>query len=63
MNIVIRTLVREGDSLFAQAGGGIVADSDPEREYLETLSKAEAMVRAARQAAILTEGQMAGTDD
>ncbi len=40
MNIVIRTLVREGDSLFAQAGGGIVADSDPEREYLETLSKA-----------------------
>ena len=55
-NIVIRTLVREGESLFAQAGAGIVADSVPEREYLETLSKAEAMVRAARQAARPAEG-------
>jgi para-aminobenzoate synthetase component 1 len=53
VNIVIRTLVRQGDSLFAQAGGGIVADSVPEREYLETLSKAEAMVRAAGEAARL----------
>ena len=46
-NIVIRTLVRVGADLYAQAGGGIVADSVPEREYLETLTKAEAMVRAA----------------
>jgi aminodeoxychorismate synthase component I len=56
VNIVIRTLVRQGRSLFAQAGAGIVADSVPEREYLETLSKAEAMVRAARQAARLAGG-------
>jgi anthranilate/para-aminobenzoate synthase component I len=46
MNIVIRTLVRVGDLVWAQAGGGIVADSVPEREYHESLSKAEAMVRA-----------------
>ncbi|GBE58494.1 aminodeoxychorismate synthase component 1 [bacterium BMS3Abin01] len=46
MNIIIRTLVRRGDRVYAQAGAGIVADSDPEREYSESLRKAEAMVRA-----------------
>jgi anthranilate synthase component 1/para-aminobenzoate synthetase component 1 len=46
MNIIIRTLVRKEDTVYAQAGAGIVADSDPEREYRETLRKAEAMVRA-----------------
>lgn len=46
MNIIIRTLVRAGGCVYAQAGGGIVADSDPEREYQESLRKAEAMVRA-----------------
>jgi anthranilate/para-aminobenzoate synthase component I len=50
VNIVIRTLVRVGDQVYAQAGAGIVADSVPEREYLETLSKAEAMVQAVAQA-------------
>ena len=53
MNIVIRTLVRIGGRVWAQAGGGIVADSVPEREYLESLSKAEAMVRAVGHAARL----------
>ncbi|MHB1389689.1 MAG: anthranilate synthase component I family protein [Thermoleophilia bacterium] len=46
MNIIIRTLVRLGNRVYAQAGAGIVADSDPEREYRESLRKAEAMVRA-----------------
>jgi anthranilate/para-aminobenzoate synthase component I len=46
MNIVIRTLVRVGDRLFLQVGGGIVADSVPEKEYLETLHKARGMLRA-----------------
>ena len=46
MNIIIRTLVQIGEKVYAQAGAGIVADSDPEREYRETLRKAEAMVRA-----------------
>jgi aminodeoxychorismate synthase component I len=39
-NIAIRTLVREGGRLVYQVGAGIVADSDPEREFEETLHKA-----------------------
>jgi len=46
LNIIIRTLVRVGDRLFLQAGGGIVADSVPVREYRETLHKAAGMLRA-----------------
>ena len=38
-SIVIRTLVRQGTSLVAQAGGGIVAESDPAREYEESVLK------------------------
>jgi para-aminobenzoate synthetase component I len=45
-NIAIRTfVVKEGRASF-QAGGGIVADSDPEREYEETLDKARGLVAA-----------------
>lgn len=39
-NIAIRTLVRMGDELIYQVGAGIVADSDAEKEYEETLHKA-----------------------
>ena len=39
-NIAIRTLVREQGRLSYQVGAGIVADSDPEHEYQETLHKA-----------------------
>ena len=46
LNIIIRTLVRKGDRLFLQAGGGVVADSVPVREYRETLHKAAGMLRA-----------------
>ena len=46
LNIVIRTLVRRGERLFLQVGGGIVADSVPAREYRETLHKAAGMLRA-----------------
>ena len=38
-NIVIRTMLVEGDRATFQVGGGIVADSDPEAEYQETLHK------------------------
>jgi anthranilate synthase component 1 len=41
--ITIRTLVMTGDSVCVHAGAGIVADSDPEREYQETLNKARAL--------------------
>jgi anthranilate/para-aminobenzoate synthase component I len=46
MNIIIRTLVRLGDRLYLQVGGGIVADSVPGNEYFETLHKATGMLRA-----------------
>jgi para-aminobenzoate synthetase component 1 len=39
-NIAIRTIVRNGGRLTYQVGAGIVADSDPEKEYEETLHKA-----------------------
>ncbi len=45
-SIVIRTIVVKGDKLFFSVGGGIVADSDPEKEYYETLDKAEGIMRA-----------------
>jgi para-aminobenzoate synthetase component 1 len=46
INIVIRTfLIKEGKAYF-QVGGGIIYDSDPEAEYMETLDKARALIRA-----------------
>src|SRR5574341_1018740 len=44
--ITIRTFVVKGDEIFIQAGAGIVADSDPEREYQETVNKVKALVKA-----------------
>jgi len=44
--ITIRTIVMTNDRAYVQAGAGIVADSIPEREYLETVNKAKALVRA-----------------
>ena len=46
MAIAIRTLVTKGDRVYLQAGAGIVADSDPDAEYEETVNKARAAVRA-----------------
>ena len=46
MCINIRTVVIDGRRAYVQAGAGIVADSEPEREYDETCSKARAMMRA-----------------
>ena len=43
-NIVIRTLVCAGGVAHLRVGGGIVADSDPEREHGETLDKARALL-------------------
>jgi anthranilate synthase component 1 len=44
--IAIRTLVSQGDAIWVQAGAGVVYDSDPSREYEETLAKARAVLRA-----------------
>ena len=44
--IAIRTLVVKGNKGYIQAGGGIVADSTPEGEYMETVNKSRALLRA-----------------
>jgi anthranilate synthase component 1 len=44
--ITIRTMAVKDGKVFIQAGAGIVADTDPETEYRETVSKAEGMMRA-----------------
>lgn len=46
LNILIRTIVKNGDILGFRAGSGIVADSEPEAELAETRAKAEGMIRA-----------------
>ena len=48
--ITIRTMVLKDGVAYVQAGGGIVADSVPEREYQETLDKAQALLRALEEA-------------
>ena len=47
-NILIRTFTMSQGWIQFPVGGGIVADSDPQREYEETLHKAEGLVRALR---------------
>lgn len=44
-NIIIRTFLIKDKMAYVQAGAGIVADSKPEAEYLETLKKAEALIK------------------
>jgi len=46
--ITIRTILIKEGNLYIQAGAGIVGDSDPDREYQETLNKAEGMMQAIR---------------
>ncbi len=44
--ITIRTLIIKDGKVYIQAGAGIVADSDPEKEYMETVNKAKGMFKA-----------------
>lgn len=48
--ITIRTLIIKDGRAYIQAGGGVVADSDPTMEYQETVNKAKAMMRAVEMA-------------
>jgi anthranilate synthase component 1 len=48
--IALRTSMIVGDTAYVQAGGGIVADSDPDDEYLEAVNKASALLNAIRAA-------------
>ena len=48
--IALRTAVIKDGTMYVQAGGGVVLDSDPEAEYQETRNKAKALLRAAEEA-------------
>ena len=48
--ITLRTALLKDGMMIIQAGGGVVADSDPESEYQESLNKARALLRAAEEA-------------
>ncbi|MFN3273682.1 MAG: anthranilate synthase component I [Paracoccus sp. (in: a-proteobacteria)] len=51
MCIALRTGVVKDGALYIQAGGGVVYDSDPEAEFMETVNKSRALQRAAEEAA------------
>jgi anthranilate synthase component 1 len=53
--IALRTAVLKDETLYIQAGGGVVYDSDPEAEYQETVNKSHALHRAARDAGLFTQ--------
>ncbi|MCK6450873.1 MAG: anthranilate synthase component I [Alphaproteobacteria bacterium] len=55
--IALRTAVVKDGVMYIQAGGGVVADSDPEAEYQETVNKARALVRAAEEAVRFASGR------
>jgi para-aminobenzoate synthetase component 1 len=48
LNIAIRTIIITGQKAFAQTGGGIVADSDAQAEWDETITKARALIAGIR---------------
>jgi len=50
--IALRTAVVKDETLYVQAGGGIVYDSDPEAEYQETINKSKALMMAAQDAGL-----------
>jgi len=65
MAIAIRTMVVENNIAYTQAGSGIVYDSVPEREYEETMNKAQALLKAIDQAeksGLIIEGGHAATN-
>jgi anthranilate synthase component 1 len=57
--IAIRTLVTRGDTIYVQAGAGLVADSVPETEWEESVNKARAVLRAVAMARTGADGKVA----
>ena len=53
--IALRTAVVKDGQIYIQAGGGVVADSDPESEFQESNNKARALIRAAEEAVAFAE--------
>jgi para-aminobenzoate synthetase component I len=65
-SIVIRTYLLLNGQVYFQAGGGIVADSDPELEYRETLDKARGLIETlaeSRESAVESQQRSAGLPD
>ena len=52
--ITLRTALLMNKKMYVQAGGGVVADSVPEKEYEETVNKAKALFRAANEALLFS---------
>jgi anthranilate synthase component 1 len=55
--IALRTALVKDGTMYVQAGGGVVADSEPEAEYQETRNKARALIRAAEEAIRFASGR------
>ncbi|MDO9637905.1 MAG: anthranilate synthase component I [Pseudotabrizicola sp.] len=53
--IALRTAVLKDETLYVQAGGGVVYDSDPEAEFQETVNKSRALRRAAEDAGLFAQ--------
>lgn len=53
--IALRTAVTKDETLYIQAGGGVVYDSDPEAEFQETVNKSKALKQAAKEAELFFE--------
>jgi anthranilate synthase component 1 len=49
-SVALRTALVKADTVYVQAGGDVVADSEPEAEYQETVNKARALIRSAEEA-------------
>ena len=56
MCIALRTAVVKDKIMYVQAGGGVVADSDPQAEYMETVFKSKALFTAAEEAHRIVQG-------
>ena len=56
--IALRTMVIKDGRAYIQAGGGVVADSDPDREYEESMNKAGAQLRALDEAEKIARAQL-----
>ena len=59
--ITIRTIIFKNGRAYVQSGAGIVWDSVPENEYMETVNKAKALLKAIRAAEIIFGKKAADT--
>jgi len=57
LNLAIRTMLQRGNTVYAYAGGAVVADSTAEGEYREIETKAAAMLRALRDGSLESHGE------